>query len=260
MSFSFVWILCWFYQFSDRIQKFSSNQILRYKLSLHFNFRVVSSFEFSTGFERFASAMYFLPLLRIFGHIQFSSTCSRVALWLSDGPPIRHLSKMADRVMAPSEEELQLFRYLRELLLNIIREIDEQLVNLIRGARDCLTGSQDTFSVSSPATAFTGQHGRPKYSIGLLQITVTWYKICHAGGQAYYYSRTGTAKQCYFILSSLNFLCFGYPSAGIIISLPSSMTDFVPCDRQLLKAYSEGSIVSTWFSDWQMLLCRRYCN
>ena len=79
---------------------------------------------------------------------------------------------------------------MRELLLNIIREIegggrdpntvdalhfrldwlqgliarlldlygiDEQIVNLIRGARDCLIGSQDTFNVSSPATAFTGQ-------------------------------------------------------------------------------------------------------
>ena len=46
-------------------------------------------------------------------------------------------------------------------------------------------------------------------TIGLLQLTVTWYKICHAGGQAYYYSRTGTVKQCQFILSSLNFLCFG---------------------------------------------------
>ena len=34
--------------------------------------------------------------------------------------------------------------------------IDEQIVNLnlIRGARDCLIGSQDIFSVSSPATAF----------------------------------------------------------------------------------------------------------
>ena len=67
-------------------------------------------------------------------------------------------------------------------------------------------------------------------AIGLLKIAVTWYKIRHAGGQAYY-SRTGTAKQCYFILSSLDFLCFGCPSAGIIISLPSSMADFVPCDR-----------------------------
>ena len=30
------------------------------------------------------------------------------------------------------------------------------------------------------------------------------------------------------------FLC---PSAGIIMSLPSSMADFVPCDRSLQKAY-----------------------
>ena len=67
--------------------------------------------------------------------------------------------------------------------------------------------------------------------IGLLQLAVTWYKIRHAGEQADYYSRTGTAKQCYFILSNLNFLCFGCPSAGIIISLLSSMADFVPCDR-----------------------------
>ena len=68
-------------------------------------------------------------------------------------------------------------------------------------------------------------------SIGLLQLAVTWYKTRHAGEQASYYSRTGTAKQCYFILSNLNFLCFGCPSAGIIISLLSSMADFVPCDR-----------------------------
>ena len=67
--------------------------------------------------------------------------------------------------------------------------------------------------------------------IGLLQLAVTWYKIRHAGEQAYYYSCTGTAKQCYFILSNLNFLCFGCPSAGIIISLLSSMADFVSCDR-----------------------------
>ena len=97
---------------------------------------------------------------------------------------------MADRAWA--------IRYLQELLLNIIRKIrgggldpntvdalhfeldwlhgliaclvhlygiDEQIVNLIRGARDCLIGSQDSFGVSSPATAFTGQRGRPRYSI-----------------------------------------------------------------------------------------------
>ena len=30
---------------------------------------------------------------------------------------------------------------------------------------------------------------------GLLQLAITWYKIRHAGGQADYYSRTGTLKQ-----------------------------------------------------------------
>ena len=29
----------------------------------------------------------------------------------------------------------------------------------------------------------------------LLQLAMTWYKIRHAGGQAYYYSRTATLKQ-----------------------------------------------------------------
>ena len=100
--------------------------------------------------------------------------------------------------MALSQKELQSFRYLRELLLSIIREIeggglhpntvdalhfrldwlhgliarlvhlygiDEQIVNLIGGARDCLIGSQDIFYVSSLATAFSGQRGRPRYSI-----------------------------------------------------------------------------------------------
>ena len=33
------------------------------------------------------------------------------------------------------------------------------------GARDCLIESRDIFGVSSPATAFTGQRGRPRYSI-----------------------------------------------------------------------------------------------
>ena len=32
-------------------------------------------------------------------------------------------------------------------------------------------------------------------TIGLLQLAITWYKIRHAGGQAHYYSRTGTLKQ-----------------------------------------------------------------
>ena len=32
-------------------------------------------------------------------------------------------------------------------------------------------------------------------AIGLLQQTITWYKIRHAGGQAHCYSRTGTLTQ-----------------------------------------------------------------
>ena len=31
--------------------------------------------------------------------------------------------------------------------------------------------------------------------IGLLQQTITWYKIRYAEGQAHYYSRTGTLNQ-----------------------------------------------------------------
>ena len=38
------------------------------------------------------------------------------------------------------------------------------------------------------------QGKRHKLIIGLL-LTVSWFKICHAGGQAHYYSRTGTSKQ-----------------------------------------------------------------
>ena len=35
----------------------------------------------------------------------------------------------------------------------------------------------------------------------------------------------------------LDLSLFSCPSAGIIMSLPSSMADFVPCDRLLQKAY-----------------------
>ena len=64
MNFLYVWILCWFYQFSDRIQKFSSDQIFRQpKLSVDLNFRVVSGFgdlfEFPTSFEHFTSPIRF---------------------------------------------------------------------------------------------------------------------------------------------------------------------------------------------------------
>ena len=52
--------------------------------------------------------------------------------------------------------------------------------------------------------------------IGVLQQTITW--------------RPESVK--------LDLPLFWCPSAGIIMSLPSSMADFVPCDRLLQKTYS----------------------
>ena len=52
----------------------------------------------------------------------------------------------------------------------------------------------------------------PKYlTIALFQQTITRYKIRHAGGQAHYYSRTGTLKQRDLNQSSLTSLCFNVP-------------------------------------------------
>ena len=48
-------------------------------------------------------------------------------------------------------------------------------------------------------------------SIGLLQLTITWHKICHAGGQGHYYFRTGTLKQRNLNQWSLTCLCFDVP-------------------------------------------------
>jgi len=50
-----------------------------------------------------------------------------------------------------------------------------------------------------------------RLQIGLLQQTVTWYKIRHTGGQAHYYSRTGTLKQRQVKLDWLWSLCFNVP-------------------------------------------------
>ena len=47
--------------------------------------------------------------------------------------------------------------------------------------------------------------------IGLLQLAITWYKIGHAGGQAHYYSRTGTSKQRQVKLHWFRSLCFNVP-------------------------------------------------
>ena len=49
------------------------------------------------------------------------------------------------------------------------------------------------------------------FTIGLLQQTITWYKIRHTGGQAHYYSRTGTLKQRDLNQSSVTGLCFNVP-------------------------------------------------
>ena len=51
----------------------------------------------------------------------------------------------------------------------------------------------------------------PTTWIGLLQQTITWYKIRHTGGQAHYYSRTGTLKQRPVTLDWLRSLCFNVP-------------------------------------------------
>ena len=47
--------------------------------------------------------------------------------------------------------------------------------------------------------------------IGLLQQTITWYKIRHAGGQAHYFSGTGTSKQSQVKLHWFRLLCFNVP-------------------------------------------------
>ena len=93
-----------------------------------------------------------------------------------------------------------------------------------------------------------------KKKLGLLQLTATWYKIRHAGGQACYYSRTGRAKQCYFILSSLNFLCFGCPSAGIItLACPPAwriLYHVTNCKRPiiLIRLSENGQIIPSTLS------------
>ena len=50
-----------------------------------------------------------------------------------------------------------------------------------------------------------------KSGIGLLQLTITWYKIRRAGGQAHYYSPTGTLKQRQVKLDWFRSLCFNVP-------------------------------------------------
>ena len=52
---------------------------------------------------------------------------------------------------------------------------------------------------------------------GLLQQTITWYKIRHAGGQAHYYSNTGTLEQRQVKFDWFRSLCF-YVLVGEISS------------------------------------------
>ena len=48
------------------------------------------------------------------------------------------------------------------------------------------------------------------YGKGLLQQTITWYKISNAGGQAHYYSPTETLKQRLVKLDWFRSLCFNF--------------------------------------------------
>ena len=48
-------------------------------------------------------------------------------------------------------------------------------------------------------------------SIGLLQLTITFYKTHHAGGQAHYYFPTGTLKQRQVNIDWFRSLCFNFP-------------------------------------------------
>ena len=73
--------------------------------------------------------------------------------------------------------------------------------------------SQD-ISVQAPGLRIAGyqyHHGLGAVGIGLLQLAITWYKIGHAGGQAHYYSRTGTSKQRQVKLHWFRSLCFNVP-------------------------------------------------
>ena len=51
-------------------------------------------------------------------------------------------------------------------------------------------------------------------TIGLLQLAVTWYKIRHAGEQAYYYSRTGSFKTMLLYPVKFEFSLFWMSQCG----------------------------------------------
>ena len=66
-------------------------------------------------------------------------------------------------------------------------------------------------TVTCTEEAYTSFRGTTSDGIGLLQLTITWYKIRHAGGQAHYYSHTGTSKQRQVNLHWFRSLCFNVP-------------------------------------------------
>ena len=60
-------------------------------------------------------------------------------------------------------------------------------------------------------SSFSVKFANETLRIGLLQQKITWYKIRHTGGQAHYYSRTGTFKERDLNQSTLTGLCFNVP-------------------------------------------------
>ena len=66
--------------------------------------------------------------------------------------------------------------------------------------------------------------------MGPLQLAVTWYKIRHAGEQAVHWDIQNKA-------TSSKQICIFFVLDVPVRSLLSSMADFVPCDRQLQRAY-----------------------
>ena len=100
----------------------------------------------------------------------------------------------------------------------------------------------------------TGQIFQFSEQIGLLRQTITCRT--NAGGQAHYYSRSGTLKRP-VTLDWLGSRCWKmfeistrYPNApdvsekNYIMSLPSSVVGFVPCDRLWVLAGRKKA----WFS------------
>ena len=67
------------------------------------------------------------------------------------------------------------------------------------------------FSVYTTPEKFESATIAGDFWIGLLQQTITWHKIRHAGGQTHYYSRTETLKQRPVKLDWLRSLCFNVP-------------------------------------------------